>query len=121
MTIAPHSWQQFHVDAEEPAADGYFVVSADGFETADSLRAYYREYTIPESDAVIESVEKDGSDLLVTVRANVFTPFAYLMTSDDRVHYSDNYFKLYPGEAKTIRVENCDEMPALHTAATMHA
>ncbi|MFR6590377.1 MAG: hypothetical protein ACLURV_09945 [Gallintestinimicrobium sp.] len=22
------------------------------------------------------------------------------MTSDDRVHYSDNYFKLYPGEAK---------------------
>ena len=121
LTVAPHSWQQFHVDAEEPAADGYFVVSADGFETADSLRAYYREYTIPESDAVIESVEKDGSDLLVTVRANVFTPFAYLMTSDDRVHYSDNYFKLYPGEAKTIRVENCDEMPALHTAATMHA
>ena len=87
LTVAPHSWQQFHVDAEEPAADGYFVVSADGFETADSLRAYYREYTIPESDAVIESVEKDGSDLLVTVRANVFTPFAYLMTSDDRVHY----------------------------------
>ena len=72
-------------------------------------------------DAVIESVEKDGSDLLVTVRANVFTPFAYLMTSDDRVHYSDNYFKLYPGEAKTIRVENCDETPTLYTAATMHA
>ena len=69
----------------------------------------------------IESVEKDGSDLLVTVRANVFTPFAYLMTSDDRVHYSDNYFKLYPGEAKTIRVENCDETPTLYTAATMHA
>ena len=121
LTVAPHSWQQFHVDAAEPAADGYFVVSADGFETADSLRAYYREYTIPESDAVIESVEKDGSDLLVTVRANVFTPFAYLMTSDDRVHYSDNYFKLYPGEAKTIRVENCDETPTLYTAATMHA
>lgn len=121
LTVAPHSWQQFHVAAEEPAADGYFVVSADGFETADSLRAYYREYTIPESDAVIESVEKDGSDLLVTVRANVFTPFAYLMTSDDRVHYSDNYFKLYPGEAKTIRVENCDETPTLYTAATMHA
>ena len=73
----------------------------------------------PESHAKIEAVEQDGNDLLVTVSADIYTPFAYLMTSDDRVHYSDNYFTLYPNEKKTIRVENCTETPALHIAKTM--
>ena len=45
------------------------------------------------------------------------TPFAYLMTSDDRVHYDDNYVTLYPNEPKTLRVENCTETPVLHVAA----
>ena len=56
-------------------------------------------------------MEQDGNDLLVTIRASVYTPFAYLMTSDDRVHYDDNYVTLYPNEPKTLRVENCTETP----------
>ena len=39
------------------------------------------------------------------------------MTSDDRVHYDDNYVTLYPNEPKTLRVENCTETPVLHVAA----
>ena len=98
---------------------GFFFAKAKGFDTADSLRAYYRDYVFPKSDAKIEHVESDGDDLLVTISASVYTPFAYLMTSDDRVHYSDNYVTLYPGEKKTIRVENCTETPVLHVAETM--
>lgn len=48
----------------------------------------------------------------------MYTPFAYLMTSDDRVHYDDNYVTLYPNEPKTLRVENCTETPVLHVGRT---
>ncbi|MEE0806353.1 MAG: glycoside hydrolase family 2 protein, partial [Acutalibacteraceae bacterium] len=116
---APHSWQQFDLAVCNDLQNGFYFASAEGFDTADSLRAYYRDYVFPESHAKIEAVEQDGNDLLVTVSADVYTPFAYLMTSDDRVHYSDNYFTLYPNEKKTIRVENCTETPALHIAKTM--
>ena len=119
VEAAPHSWQQFDLAVCNDLQNGFYFASAEGFDTADSLRAYYRDYVFPESHAKIEAVEQDGNDLLVTVSADVYTPFAYLMTSDDRVHYSDNYFTLYPNEKKTIRVENCTETPALHIAKTM--
>ena len=114
---APHAMQQFHISVCNDLKHGFFFASAEGFDTADSLRAYYRDYVFPESDAKMEKVEQDGNDLLVTIRASVFTPFAYLMTSDDRVHYDDNYVTLYPNEPKTLRVENCTETPVLHVAA----
>lgn len=119
VEVAPHSWQQFTVELSGELSHGFFFAKAEGFDTADSLRAYYRDYVFPKSDAKIEHVESDGDDLLVTISASVYTPFAYLMTSDDRVHYSDNYVTLYPGEKKTIRVENCTETPVLHVAETM--
>ena len=119
VTAAPHSWQQFHLAVCNDMKNGFWFAKAEGFDTADSLRAYYREYTFPESHAKIEAVEQDGNDLLVTISADVYTPFAYLMTSDDRVHYSDNYVTLYPGEKKVIRVENCTETPQLYVAKTM--
>lgn len=119
VEAAPHSWQQFDLAVCNDLQNGFYFASAEGFDTADSLRAYYRDYVFPESHAKIEAVEQDGNDLLVTVSADVYTPFAYLMTSDDRIHYSDNYFTLYPNEKKTIRVENCTETPALHIAKTM--
>lgn len=119
VEAAPHSWQQFDLAVCNDLQNGFYFASAEGFDTADSLRAYYRDYVFLESHAKIEAVEQDGNDLLVTVSADVYTPFAYLMTSDDRVHYSDNYFTLYPNEKKTIRVENCTETPALHIAKTM--
>lgn len=119
VEAAPHSWQQFDLAVCNDLQNGFYFASAEGFDTADSLRAYYRDYVFPESHAKIEAVEQDGNDLLVTVSADVYTPFAYLMTSDDRVHYSDNYLTLYPNEKKTIRVENCTETPALHIAKTM--
>lgn len=119
LTVAAHSWQQFTVDAAGDLKHGFYFAKADGFDTADSLRAYYRDYKFPESTARIESVEKDGADLLVTLCADVYTPFAYLMTSDDRVHYSDNFLTLYPNEKKTVRVLNCAETPVLHVAKTM--
>ena len=119
VEAAPHSWQQFDLAVCNDLQNAFCFASAEGFDTADSLRAYYRDYVFPESHAKIEAVEQDGNDLLVTVSADVYTPFAYLMTSDDRVHYSDNYFTLYPNEKKTIRVENCTETPALHIAKTM--
>lgn len=117
LKVAPHSMQQFHISVCNDLKHGFFFASAEGFDTADSLRAYYRDYVFPESDAKIEKVEQDGNDLLVTIRASVYTPFAYLMTSDDRVHYDDNYVTLYPNEPKTLRVENCTETPVLHVAA----
>lgn len=117
LKVAPHSMQQFHISVCNDLKHGFFFASAEGFDTADSLRAYYRDYVFPESDAKIEKVEQDGNDLLVTIRASVYTPFAYLMTSDDRVHYDDNYVTLYPNEPKTLRVENCTERPVLHVAA----
>ena len=117
LKVAPHSMQQFHISVCNDLKHGFFFASAEGFDTADSLRAYYRDYVFPESDAKIEKVEQDGNDLLVTIRASVYTPFAYLMTSDDRVHYDDNYVTLYPNEPKTLRVENCMETPVLHVAA----
>lgn len=117
LKVAPHSMQQFHISVCNDLKHGFFFASAEGFDTADSLRAYYRDYVFPKSDAKIEKVEQDGNDLLVTIRASVYTPFAYLMTSDDRVHYDDNYVTLYPNEPKTLRVENCTETPVLHVAA----
>ena len=117
LKVAPHSMQQFHISVCNDLKRGFFFASAEGFDNADSLRAYYRDYVFPESDAKIEKVEQDGNDLLVTIRASVYTPFAYLMTSDDRVHYDDNYVTLYPNEPKTLRVENCTETPVLHVAA----
>lgn len=117
LKVAPHSMQQFHISVCNDLKHGFFFASAEGFDTADSLRAYYRDYVFPESDAKIEKMEQDGNDLLVTIRASVYTPFAYLMTSDDRVHYDDNYVTLYPNEPKTLRVENCTETPVLHVAA----
>ena len=119
VEAAPHSWQQFDLAVCNDLKAGFYFAKAEGFDTADSLRAYYRDYVFPESDAKIERVEQDGKDLLVTVSADVYTPFVYLMTSDDRVHYSDNFFTLYPDEKKTVRVESCTETPVLHVAKTM--
>lgn len=85
LKVAPHAMQQFHISVCNDLKHGFFFASAEGFDTADSLRAYYRDYVFPESDAKMEKVEQDGNDLLVTIRASVYTPFAYLMTSDDRV------------------------------------
>lgn len=121
VTAAAHSWQQIFVDVSGDEKTGFFFARAEGFDTADSLRAYYRRHTFPESHTKIEAVQPDGGDLLVTVSADVYTPFAYLMTSDDRVHYSDNYLTLYPGERRVIRVENCTETPTLHVAETRYA
>lgn len=112
VSCGAHSWQQFTFEAEPQGKDGFFFASAPGFDTADSLRAYYRDYVFPKAEPKVEDVKRDGNDLLVTVSSDVYAPVVRLATSDDRVHYSDNYFKLYPGEKKTVRVENCGETPA---------
>ena len=118
LQVPAHSWQQFDFDGEGDLREGFFFASAleSGFETADSLRAYYRDVAFPKAQVKVDSVEKDGNDLMVTVSADAYVPVAYLKTSDDRVHYSDNYFKLYPGEKKTVRVLNCTEEPVVYTA-----
>ena len=118
LQVPAHSWQQFDFDGEGNLQEGFFFASAleSGFETADSLRAYYRDVAFPKAQVKVDSVEKDGNDLMVTVSADAYVPVAYLKTSDDRVHYSDNYFKLYPGEKKTVRVLNCTEEPVVYTA-----
>lgn len=118
LEVPAHSWQQFTFAAEGDLKQGFFFASAveQGFETADSLRAYYRDHTFPKPELKLEAAEPSGEDLLVTVSADQYTPVAYLKTSDDRVRYSDNYFKLYPGEKKTILVKNCKEAPKLFAA-----
>lgn len=115
LKAAAHSWQQFTFEAEGDLEKGFFFASAgeSGFETADSLRAYYRDYVFPEDGLKLEATEQDGEDLLVTVSAGCYVPVAYLKPADDRVHLSDNYFKLYPGEKKTVRLESCREIPEL--------
>lgn len=123
LEVGAHSWQQFEFAAEGDPEKGFFFVQAPraGFETADSLRAYYREYCFPEANVKIESAEIQGENLLVTVSADAYVPVAYLETADDRVHFSDNYFKLYPGEKKQIMVEGCTQIPALLTAPMEYA
>lgn len=118
LDIPAHSWQQFTFAAQGDPEQGFFFASApeQGFETADSLRAYYRDCQFPKAGLKIESTEQAGDDLLVTVSSDCYTPVAYLKTTDDRVRYSDNYFKLYPGEKKTIRVMNCTDIPQLFAA-----
>ncbi len=117
LTVEPHSWQQFTFQMDGDLSKGFFFAKGEGFETADSLRAYYRDVTFPEAQLTVEKVEQDGDGMLVTVSADKYVPVAYLKTSDDRVHYSDNYFKLYPGESKTLRIESCTEQPELLAAA----
>lgn len=119
LSIKPHSWQQLKLDLEGDLHLGFYYARdiENGFATADSLRAYYRNYDFPEASFYIDSVQPDGEDMLVTVHASAYVPVAYLRTSDDRTHFSDNYFKLYPNEAKTIRIFNCHETPTLHSAA----
>lgn len=114
-----HSWQQFPVELDGDLKTGFCFAAAEGFDTADSLRAYYREYAFPQAALNIEETRQEGEDLLVTVSASAYTPVAYLRASDDRIHYSDNYFKLYPGEKKTIRQEGCTELPQLLAAEMM--
>lgn len=121
LHCAAHSWQQFTVELSGDLKGGFFFASAPGFETADSLRAYYRDYSFPQARLEIEEVRPDGDDLLVTVSADAYVPLAYLKVSDDRVHFSDNYFKLYPHEKKTVRVENCSETPQILCVRTTPA
>ncbi len=116
MQVGAHSWQQFTVEVSGDLTKGFFFAKADGFETADSLRAYYRDYSFPRAQVKIDRVEEDGNDLLVTVSADAYVPVAYLQAEDDRVHFSDNYFKLYPGESKTIRQEGSHTPPNLVVA-----
>ena len=117
LKAAAHSWQQFSFEAQGDLEKGFFFASAleKGFETADSLRAYYRDYVFPDpaGSLKLEKAEQEGQDLLVTVSAGCYVPVAYLKPGNDRVHLSDNYFKLYPGEKKTVRLENCREVPEL--------
>lgn len=123
LKAAPHSWQQFTFDCKGDLKNGFFFAGdpQNGFETADSLRAYYRDHSFPQGKAEIVDVKEDKDGLLVTVSSDVYVPVAYLTTSDDRVHYSDNYFKLYPSERKTVRVEKCKEKPQLHVLETTYA
>lgn len=113
LTVAAHSWQQFTFDAPGDVQNGFWYASAEkaGFETADSLRGYYRSYVFPEASVQIKETQKDGDDLLVTVVSDAYAPVVALTVSDDRTHFSDNYFKLYPGMPKTVRIIGCGEEP----------
>lgn len=122
VTAPPHSWRQYHLDEKKPAgiSDGFYVAESPDFETADSLRAYYRNHEFPESHAKITKTQPDEKDLLITVKADVYTPFVYLSAGDDRIHYSDNYFPLYPGKEKTVRQENSLTMPEIAVVPTSY-
>lgn len=113
LTVPAHSWQQFTFDVEGDAKKGFWFAEAEaaGFERADSLRGYYRSYVFPEASVQIKEKKKDGDDLLVTVVSDAYVPVTALTVSDDRTHFSDNYFKLYPGVDKTVRIIGCGEEP----------
>ncbi len=119
ITCEPHSWQQFIFKADGDLKRGFCYVSSDHpeFETACSVRAYYRELFLPEAEVRMDSAVEDGNDLLVTIHSDKFVPFAYLVCEDDRIHYSDNYVKLFPNEPKTIRVKGTKEIPRASAAA----
>lgn len=113
LIMNPHSFQQFYFENAGDCKNGfYYIFSEDaGMEPATSLRAYYRDYNFPEAIVNLEETEKDGKDLVVTVRSNNYVPVAYLKLPDDRVKLSDNYFELLPGVKKQIRIYNCQEIP----------
>lgn len=121
VKAAAHSWQQFLLPVSGNTAKGIFFAEAEeaGFETADSLRAYYRNYVFPKAEVQLLSAEPRGEDLLITLRANAYAPVVYLQTSDDRMHYSDNYFKLYPNREKKVYLKNCKEIPGVFVAEMM--
>ena len=108
-----HSWQQFAFEAKGDLKKGFLFAKAPGtgFEMADSLRAYYRDYIFPKANIQLEKLDNEGEDLVINVSADCYVPIICLKTSDDRVHYSDNYFKLYPGEKKEVKLEACNETP----------
>ena len=115
VQIKPHSWQQFMVELDGDLGKGFYFASADasGFDTADSLRAYYRNYEFPDAKPVILSAVKEQDDYIIKVLSDDYIPVTVLKTMDDRVHYSDNYFTLYPKQEKTIRIQNCSEKPEI--------
>jgi beta-mannosidase len=97
--------------------EGFYFVRAPGcqdFDTATSLRGRYRAYRFPSFKAAILSSEREGEDLLVTVKAETYVPVACLVCDDDRTHLSDNFFELIPGEEKRIRVYGASAVPRLH-------
>lgn len=109
-----HSWQQpVAMPSGYTMQDGFWYAKAEGLETATSVRPYYRDLPLPKAKAEIISAQKDGDDMLVTVRAESYVPVVCLLCSDDRTHLSDNYFEMLPGAEKTVRVENCSECPKL--------
>lgn len=118
--VSAHSWHQTVLDISGNLNEGLYYAEdqVNGFERVDSLRAYYRDYHFPVPQTKITEVSRDGKDTWVTIVSDTYVPIAYLTTSDDRAHFSDNYFKLYPQHEKTVRISNCVETPTLNVAIT---
>ncbi|HPT79516.1 MAG TPA: hypothetical protein PK830_10560 [Candidatus Atribacteria bacterium] len=113
-TVEVKAFGRFDFDCFDAAHDlskgFYYVKDLKGnFDTAISLRGYYRDVEFP--DANIETVCKetiDGRTRLV-IRTDKFVPVVNVITSSDTIHLSDNYFMLLPDEEKEVWIDAADE------------
>jgi len=117
LSLKKHSFNEIEgFDASENLKTGFYfakILNDGGFDSATSLRGYYRSYDFAEFKAEIVSDVQDGNDRLVTVRAKTYVPFVQIVCEDDRVKLSDNFFALLPGEEKSLRVYDCTEAVSL--------
>jgi hypothetical protein len=117
INMEKHSFNELPAfSAGGSLTDGFYFarpLNDAEIEPATSLRGNYRIYNFPEFKARIVSAQKEGNDYLLSIKADTYVPFAQLLTDDDRVRMSDNFFELLPGTEKKVRVYNCGKQPEL--------
>lgn len=93
----------------EDFLNGVFAIipSCDCIEPAWLRVNDIRNMVTVKQDVMISDCKKDGNDLLITVKSDVFVHGVHI--KEDNI-CSDNYFDLLPGQSKTIRVENAADL-----------
>jgi beta-mannosidase len=116
LDIKKHSFNTLpEFDAPGDLKKGFYFAKADDndLDPATSIRAPYLSYDFAAFKASILSAWQEGADYMVTLKSETYIPFAQLITDDDRVKMSDNYFELVPGIEKTVRIYNYGKKPEL--------
>jgi hypothetical protein len=71
-----------------------------------------RDLKLPGGRVDVLREVRDGEDLVVTLRSDVFLHGVHVR---EDLRLSDNYFDLFPGHEKVVRIEGTRESPAWRT------
>ncbi len=72
----------------------------------------YKHMLIKKPELELTVTDKTASEITVTVKSDVFTPFVDLVSGDTIVIWEDNFFFLTDGETKTIKGRIVGDAPA---------